>query len=264
MSFPGHQMIDLSQTWSCLAPTWPYFPSSKQWNFHSHHKDGVQSIIIETNMHSGTHVDAPLHFSSWGSDIAQIPLERLVGSTVIVNLEHLSSDYSFFTKKDILDALPCPLEKGDNLIVYTGWHKYNWELQRDDERYFCKCPGPSLDVTEYLVEMGVNWVGGDLPSFEHPMALAIRGYRPDLAKECARKYGYENIEDFMPEEQWMLKCHRTMMKNEQMHVDNIGGDIRRLKDYKKKFTCGIFPWKWQTGDASIARLVAFLPENESI
>ena len=46
--------IDMTQRWHNRVPTWPYFPSSEIRNFHSHHKDGLCSLIIETNMHSGT------------------------------------------------------------------------------------------------------------------------------------------------------------------------------------------------------------------
>src|SRR5690606_7744908 len=104
----------------------------------------------------------------------------------------------------------------------------------------------------------INWCGIGAPSFEHPMNTAIREYRPDLARECARKAGFEDIEDYMPEEKWMLHCHRAMQRNGQMHVDNIGGDVASLVG--QKVIVGVFPWKWKTGDASIARVVAFIEE----
>jgi len=257
--FPGYRMVDLTQKWNALTPTWPYFPSSKQWNFHSHHKDGVQSVIIETNMHSGTHVDAPLHFSPWGPDMASIPLERLVGPTVIVDISDLcTDDFYLFSADDIRARMKHELNEGDNIILYTGWSRYNWENERDDEKYFCRCPGPDLSVTEWFIEKKINWCGIDAPSFEHPMNTAIRDYRPDLAQECARKAGYNDIEEYMPRETWMLHCHKRMMRNGQMHVDNIGGDVAQLVG--QKVIVGVFPWRWVTGDASIARVVAFVKE----
>ena len=34
---------------------------------------------LETSMHAGTHVDAPLHFIANGKDIAAMPLTQFVG-----------------------------------------------------------------------------------------------------------------------------------------------------------------------------------------
>jgi kynurenine formamidase len=66
------KIIDQTQTWHSRVPTWPSFPSSVVRNVHSHHTDGVHSLIIETDMHSGTHIDAPLRFNAGGWDVDNI------------------------------------------------------------------------------------------------------------------------------------------------------------------------------------------------
>lgn len=253
------KLIDLTQTWSVQTPTWPYFPSNSVRNFHSHHRDGVYSTIIETNMHSGTHVDAPQHNNPTGWYMHQVPLESLFGPTVIVDVSHMVDDYTILTKEMFQEAekKAPPIQKGDSVIVYYNWHRFNWEGKNADEvRYFCKCPGPSLDLTDYLISKDIRWVGSDAPSFEHPFWTAIREYRPDLVREMETKFG-KSIEEMLPSK-YFLQAHRRMLDKNMMHVDNIGGDIDKVVN--QRLTVGAFPWKFHRGDASICRLVAFVED----
>ncbi len=41
---------------------------------------------LETSMHAGTHVDAPLHFIADGKDIASLPPERFIGECVVLTV----------------------------------------------------------------------------------------------------------------------------------------------------------------------------------
>lgn len=249
------KLIDLTQPWCALTPTWPYFPSSEVTSFHSHHRDHVMSLIIKTNMHSGTHVDAPLHFNPAGWDMSKVPLERLYGTGLVVDLSDQVDKYTIITRAMIEKALPDELRKNDILIVHTGWQKYSWVGEEENEEvYFCKCPGPAEDVTEWLIEKHVKWAGMDAPSFEHPLNTAIRDYRPDLVKEFEQLMGVKSIEEILPRES-MLHAHRRMMAKNLMHVDNIGGDIKKVLN--KRVTVGAFPWNFYRGEASICRVVVF-------
>ena len=252
------KLVDLTQPWCSLTPTWPYFPSSKVTAFHSHHRDGISSNIVETNMHSGTHVDAPLHMSSRGWDCAQIPLERLLTSTVILDMRRYVDEWALISAdmvKSRLREVGETLHEGDGLILYYGWHRYNWVgEEKDEEKFFCRHPGPDESLTDFLVETNVSWVGCDAPAFEHPFNTAIRHYRKDLVREFERKVG-KPLEEVLPERS-MLHCHKRMMARNQMHIDNIGGDVGQLVD-RRVWTIA-FPWRWIGGDASITRLVALV------
>lgn len=254
------KMIDLTQAWHNRVPTWPYFPSSMVKNFHSHHRDGVMSLIIETNMHSGTHIDAPLHFNAGGWDLAQIPLERCCGSALAVDISSEIQEYTYYGLDTIRRHIPKgeSLRQDDILIIYTGWHIYNWEgPKRNEEIYFCKHPGPDPTVTEWLIDHNVKWVGSDCPAVEHPFNTMIRGYRPDLCREMAVRFGKKSLEEIIPEEH-MLSCHRRMMAKNLMHVDNIGGDIAVVAG--KRIEVQAFPWRFQGGEACITRLLAYVEE----
>jgi arylformamidase len=254
------KLVDLTQVWSVQTPTWPYFPSSRVSHFHSHHRDNVFSAIVETNMHSGTHVDAPQHFNSTGWYMHEVPLERLYGPTVVVDLSDMVDDYTIVTREMFLEAAKKapPIEPGEAVILHYGWHRYNWESPEEDEtRYFCKCPGPSYDLVTYFVdELKLKWIGADCPSVEHPLWTAIRQYRPDLCREMEQKYG-RSIEDLLPMEHF-LQSHRRTAKANACLIENIGGRVQELVN--RKVTIGAFPWKFHRGDASICRLVAFVDD----
>jgi arylformamidase len=178
---------------------------------------------------------------------------------LVVDVSDLVDDYTILTREMFEAAAKKapPIEKGDAVIVHYHWHRFNWEGETPDEvRYFCKCPGPSLDLTDYFIEKELRWVGTDAPSLEHPFWTAIRGYRPDLVREMEEKFG-RSIEEMLPE-RYFLQCHRRMLARNMMHIDNVGGDIDQVLN--QKLTIGAFPWKFQRGDASICRLVAFVDD----
>lgn len=253
-------LVDLTQRWHSRVPTWPYFPSSKVWNFHSHHKDGLMSLIVETNMHSGTHIDAPLHFNAGGWDLAHIPLERCHGPALVVDVSHEVEEYSYISREVIERNIPPgeELRRDDILIVYWGWHRYNWEgAEANEQTFFCKHPGPDPSVTEWLIDRHVKWVGSDAPAFEHPFNTMVRDYRPDLVAEMEERIG-RSIEAVMPRKTHYLHCHRRMMKENLMHVDNIGGDIHKVVG--RRIYVMALPWRFVGGEACICRLVGILEE----
>jgi len=64
-------------------------------------KDGEEYNLsrLETSMHAGTHVDAPLHFIQKGKDIASIPVEAFVGDCAVLTVPKTSLDSMYFMKR---------------------------------------------------------------------------------------------------------------------------------------------------------------------
>ncbi len=249
--------VDMTQRWHNRVPTWPYFPSSEIRNFHSHHKDGLCSLIIETNMHSGTHIDAPLHFNVGGWDLADMPLDRCQGSALVVDLSHEVEEWTYINREMIERNIPegKALRENDILIIYFNWKRFNWEgPERNEQTFFCKHPGPDPSVTDWLIEKRVKWVASDAPAFEHPWNLMIKNYRPDLVREWEQKTGLK-VDDVHLEDHY-LHCHRRMMKENLMHVDNVGGDVDKVVG--KRIYVMAFPWRFVGGEACICRLVGWV------
>jgi arylformamidase len=49
----------------------------------------VSESRVQLDVHTGTHVDAPLHMVEGGATLETIPLERLVGPCRVINLTHV-------------------------------------------------------------------------------------------------------------------------------------------------------------------------------
>ena len=121
-------------------------------------RDGWNASTYHLYSHSGTHMDAPLHFGCTDQTIEEIPLERCIGLAWVADLTHLPSR-SIITVED-LGKFAEQLEPGHSLILRTGWSKhvndpdyYRNELHRI---------GPALAT--WCVERQVKMLGVEAPS----------------------------------------------------------------------------------------------------
>lgn len=251
-------VVDLTLPWSPELPPYPSHPSPGLRMFQSMERDRIETHVVETTMHVGTHIDAPKHMAPGGCDVASLSLERLLGPTVVVDLSHVSP-WAVLTPEMIGPSLPCSIERGDRVIFYFGWARYaKGGPEEDLERYFYYHPGPHPSLVDWLVEREIGWVGSDAPSFEHPFNVFVQRTRPDLVAEWERQTGRTAAADFPPAH-WMY-AHRVMGEQGIPHVDQLGGDLVRVAGSRVRV--GVFPWRFVGGEASIARAVAFLdPES---
>jgi kynurenine formamidase len=246
------KLYDLSQPFGHNAPLWPYFPDVKIERFHYHAKSGVLSQQITTFMHCTTHADSPAHVIEGAPYTDEIPLDSYYGTGVVVDIP--KDKWEVIMPDDLEKAEP-RIEKGDIVIIRTGWHRY----YSDSRRYFAYSPGLYREAGEWFVEKQVKAVGVDQQALDHPLATAIGPHGtgpllPDVCEEYKRERGREVIEDF-PE--WE-PCHRLLLGNGIMGWENVGGDIDQVVG--KRVTIAGFPIRWEKGDGSIVRLVAIVEE----
>lgn len=88
-SFPSEELVDLSHPYDETTIFWP---TADRFRLEKT-ADGVtpQGYYYASNNfftaeHGGTHLDAPLHFSQGAQAVSEIPLERLLGPAVIVDV----------------------------------------------------------------------------------------------------------------------------------------------------------------------------------
>lgn len=78
--------------------------------------------------HGGTHLDAPIHFSSTGMTADQIPIRSLLGRCIIIDVsEKAQSDRDYkLAVQDILDfeAAHGRIEPRSIVLLRTGWSAY--------------------------------------------------------------------------------------------------------------------------------------------
>jgi len=246
------KLYDLSHPFGDKVPLWPYFPDVKIERMHYHAKSGLLSQIITTSMHCTTHADSPAHVIEGTPYTADIPIESYFGTGVVVSIP--KGKWEKIMPEDLEKAKP-KIEKGDIVIINTGWHKY-WG---DSTKYFCYSPGLYKEAGEWFVEKGVKAVGVDQQALDHPLATAIAPHGPgplrkDICEEYKKETGHDVMEDFPLWE----PCHRALLGNGIMGWENVGGDIDKVTG--KRVTIAGFPIRWEKGDGSIVRLVAMVEE----
>jgi kynurenine formamidase len=122
---PARQVIDLTHELSAEFPTFggsPGIAYDKQFDFAA---DGYNLYVLTINEHTGTHLDAPLHFSADGLSVAEIPIESLACPLCVVDIRaKASEDRDAQVTPDDLRAWigrNGPIPDGACVAMNSGW-----------------------------------------------------------------------------------------------------------------------------------------------
>lgn len=74
--------IDISQPLREGMPQWPGDPS---FAFRREVIDGISLTTVTLCAHTGTHVDAPLHYLEGGAAVETLPLDAMIGPALVVD-----------------------------------------------------------------------------------------------------------------------------------------------------------------------------------
>ena len=246
--------IDLTHRFSIHTPGWVGYPSPKLSYFQRHATHGIVSQMLELPLHSGTHMDAEMHIISGGKDMASVPLGRLLGEGVVVDISPDMHDWALITPEHITER--ADVRRGDILIYYTGYARYfNGSPEEDEERYFLRHPGGNRAFAEWIVEMELAWTGFDCASGDNPLNTSIRTkWRPEIAASFQREQGIDPDELFPIDDLFVM--HRLPFRQGICHVENMGGDIATAAD-NQRCVIGAFPMPIEGGEASPCRVLAF-------
>jgi arylformamidase len=256
-------VLDLSQDFSIHTPAFASYdgPSVKWIKRLAFDKAGGQEMT--STLHVGTHLDAPAHFLSGGKFIGDLPLEWLVGTACVVDLEPMGlGDFGIYGPEHFERwerDTGITIERDDILIIHTGYHKHypeNWtDLSAVDEtKYFIRHPGPTRAFAEWVLDRGIRWLAVDAGTADHPMNTVIRRMRPDEAEDAEAKLG-RSLDDVFPKADYQI-MHTLLFPHDVIHIENLGGAIDDVLDQRIQFGC--FPWRFQGGEAAFCRAVAFL------
>jgi arylformamidase len=110
----------------------------------------VTMSMMEMISHTGTHIDAPLHFIPGGSTISDMPLDATVGPARVIAIKDPQ-------KIKVAELEKCNIKKGERLLFKTRNSPltYTSETFVEDYVYF------DISAAEYLAEKKVRMVGLD-------------------------------------------------------------------------------------------------------
>jgi len=255
----AHKLYDLSIPTGIATPPWPTYEPLQVKYFKRLSSNGANGQLISSSNHVGTHLDGQCHFVTGGMDIASIPLDRLYGPGVVVDLSDMAEDYGIYTSQDIEDRVE--VREDDILFIYTGYARYGWDRPgADEQRYMLRHPGPTPEFWMWCLKKRIKLLGVDCGSQDHPMNTKIRDWRPDEAakadKALRARYG-KGISDIWGPEDYQ-GMHFQLFPSGIIHVECLGGEIEQVLN--QRTTLGVFPWRFQDGEAAFCRAVAFREE----
>jgi kynurenine formamidase len=241
----GLQLIELSHEWGHGAPSYPGQADVKMLRGVKHAQHGVLAWRVTTVLHTGTHMNAPLHLIQKGADLAAISPDRFFGNGAVLDVP--KKNWEVITAGDLEKAGP-GVKDGDIVIIVTGWHhKYSDSLE-----YYGEAPGLSKDAAEWLVKKNAKMVAIDTPFIDHPLATSMANHRGGpqmkrLAGEYAKATGLDPKKEHG---EWNV-AHKILLG---AGIEQVGGDVDLVKG--KRATLAATPWKLEHGDACVVRLVA--------
>jgi kynurenine formamidase len=175
----GMYLVDLTYP---LSPEGLYWPTGSAFE---HELEGWQinemgfwyaSGSFSSPEHLGTHIDAPIHFSEGGLTLAEIPVNKLIGPGVLIDIsDRCSTDADATLQPEDLEAWESQhgtIPAGAVVIVRSGWARFwpDWNAyygsDTPEDVTTLHFPGISEAAARVLAEREVSGVGIDTASID--------------------------------------------------------------------------------------------------
>lgn len=197
---------------------------------------------FSTAEHGGTHIDAPIHFAEGKQTVDQIPLSRLTGEAVKIDVSAKAKDNRDYLISigDLLaweekHQMQIPAES--IVLLYTGFSDYypnkvrymGTSLRGVEAVKLLHFPGLHPDAANWLIEnRNINAIGIDTPSID---------------------YGQSQY----------FKTHVALMTNNVPAFENLT-NLDQLPD--KSFNVVALPMKIKGGSGAPLRIVALVNPSQ--
>ena len=191
--FPQGEVVDLTHSFSSETVYWP---TSEPFVLENVFKGvtGAGFFYFANNFsaaeHGGTHIDAPAHFAMGGKTVDEIPLERLMGEAVVIDVSGSAlgnRDYQVavadFTRWEKENGR---LPRGSIVLLKTGYGRY-WP---DREKYMGTAergegaveklhfPGLAPEAAVWITgNREISAVGIDTPSIDYGQSKLFWSHR---------------------------------------------------------------------------------------
>ncbi len=219
-------LTDLTHTLSPEFPTFFGVPGFAAEQLYKFDKDGFNLFNLTINEHTGTHVDAPLHFSADGISVDEIPVMSLMAPLCVIDISaRAAEDADATLTPDDLQAwidANGPIPDHACVAMYSGWgEKVATDGYRNYDGTAMHFPGFHVEAAQMLLETGAASIASDTLSLDP-------GNSPDFATHYAwlpqGRFGIECIAnlDLMP------AAGATVFIGAPKHAGGSGGPARIL------------------------------------
>ena len=147
------KIVDLSWEFTADTPIYPGDPEPSVTVATTLENEGYNLSTLVMGTQTGSHVDAPYHFSNEGATIDQMELDFFLGDAIVVRVTDKKAEEAI-TMEDI-EPYKEQITPGKIVLFNTNWYK-----KRGTEEFFHH-PYVNGEVAHYLVEQGVRFIGID-------------------------------------------------------------------------------------------------------
>lgn len=204
--FPAGEVVDLSHTYDARTIYWPTADGFQL----RRDAEGVTpagyyyaSNSFFTSEHGGTHLDAPVHFAEGRLAVDAIPLDRLIGPAVVVDVTEASgrdADYQV-TVEDLqrFEQAHGRIPAGAIVLLRTGFSgrwpdaaRYLGTTLRGEEGVRnLHFPGLHPDAARWIVEnRPIRAIGIDTASIDYGQSTLFESHRTLYARDIP---AFENL-----------------------------------------------------------------------
>ena len=127
----------------------------------THDKNHYQVTELRFGSHTGTHIDAPLHFLAGKESITEIPLDSVAGEAVCISAKLYYAGGEAHPVIILSDKDKSAIRIGDRVILSTGWEK-----KAGTPGFFEGYPIFDKDLLTFLIDKKIRMIGIDLPTVE--------------------------------------------------------------------------------------------------
>lgn len=216
------RIIDLSATLENGTTLPPTVTQKVEFTTYRHPGPGHwQASWASISVHSAAHVDSPLHVLPDQPVIGEIPLEKVIGELLVLDLSDKCHPDARIGRED-LERFDAEFREGDIVMLKTGWSDEVWNTND----YWTKGPWVDADAAHYLVE-------------KKPKAVVF---------DCFEELGARNPE-FKPED---FVMHRILLGAGIILVEGTHNVHQLTKKRYKQFFAA--PIKLMDAEAAPARI----------
>jgi len=229
-------IIDLSHDFSNETIYWvtaEEFDLEKVWNGPTDAGFYYSANNFSGAEHGGTHIDAPIHFAENHQSVNEIPLEKLIGHAIKVDVsEKALKDRDYLISVEDLknweSSQSMQIPDGSIVLLQTGYSKFYPDKKTylgTDERgpeavKLLHFPGLSPNAAQWLVdERNINAIGLDTPSIDYGQSTGFESHVILLGKNIPAFENLTNL-DQLPKNNFIVIALPMKIK------DGSGGPLR--------------------------------------
>jgi kynurenine formamidase len=180
------KIVDLSIPITNHTPVYPGDPEPHIQSATTIENDGYNVSNLDIESHTGTHVDAPIHFNQSGFKMDEVPIGQFMGEGIVIRVTD-KQDGEAITLEDVQPYAE-RFSTNKLALFHTGWSQYIGE-----EKYF-RHPYISEEVITFMLEKGIRVFLVDALNIDPPDGSSFKGHQLITAANGIIGENYTNFD----------------------------------------------------------------------